>query len=382
MLQHKDKDNESWLMLYHTTGLSGRRMKRLLDELGEPAEILSMSATQLVSAGIDRDLAEQISAARNDSAARQRTLIALEWCRQQSHHLITCRDAEFPPLLSQVDDAPPLLFAQGDLAVLLNPMVAIVGSRNASHYGRHMATQLSSDLARAGFSIASGLASGIDTIAHRAAIRAGKPTIAVLGSGLRKIYPASNSDLAVQISHGDVPGIVISEFPLDASPQAFHFPQRNRIISGMSLGVCVVEATLRSGSLITARLGLEQNRNVFAVPGSVNNPGSRGCHRLLREGATLAENAADIIEQLEPLLRGQLALLQEHGSSPASAQVNEQKLPAGCTGLLKLITDDPVTQDNLLQRSGLSVAELSAQLLALELSGNICKVAGKWLLTY
>lgn len=380
MLHQKEK--ESWLMLYHTTGLSGRRMKRLLDKLGEPAEILAMSTVQLMNAGVDPDLAEQINAARRNCTTLQRTQAALEWCSEDWNHLITCRDTEFPPLLSEVEDAPPLLFAQGDPAVLLSPMVAIVGSRNSSHYGRHMATQLSTGLARAGFTIASGLASGIDTIAHRAALKARKPTIAVLGSGLRQIYPASNSGLAEQISHGDVPGIVISEFPLDDPPQAFHFPQRNRIISGMSLGVCVVEATLRSGSLITARLGLEQNRNVFAVPGSVNNPGSRGCHRLLREGAMLAENAADILEQLEPLIRGQLALLQEHGSCPDNAQMMEQAVPANCAGLLKLITDDPVTQDNLLQRSGLSVAELSAQLLALELSGKICKVAGKWLLTY
>jgi DNA processing protein len=195
----------------------------------------------------------------------------------------------------------------------------------------------------------------------------------VLGSGLLNIYPRANISLAEQISSESSLGALVSEFPLHAAPDAHHFPRRNRIISGISTGTCVVEASLRSGSLITARMALEQNRQVFAVPGSINNPGSRGCHRLLREGAALAENAADILGQLPTILQGQLELMRVH-TAPAAAPRKRHKRDS----LLGLISDDPLSHDSLLQATGLPVTELAERLLTLELSGKIRKVAGRW----
>jgi DNA processing protein len=314
------------------------------------------------------------------------------WLAQPHHHLLTIDAAGYPPMLRQTDGAPFYLFVRGDPGILARPMIAIVGSRNSTVYGREIAFRLGAELAGKGFVVCSGLASGIDTEAHKAAVKVGTPTVAVLGNGLYDVYPPRNRELAEQIvAPGPAQGALISELPLDAGPVASHFPSRNRIISGLSLGVCVVEATMRSGSLITARLALQQNREVFAVPGSVNSNRSRGCHDLLRQGAVLVEAADDILAHIEPLYRGQLDLLSQSQLQLQDARAAQSGSGAGdadaCTHgisasdknpVLNCIGNDPITMDALVLRTGLSVSELSQQLLTLELAGRIEKRGGTW----
>lgn len=328
----------------------------------------------------------------------------LEWLESPDNHLVTVDDPAYPPLLREAADHPLYLYVRGDPAVLVRPMIAIVGSRNSTVYGREIAFRLGVELASKGFVVCSGLASGIDTQAHRAALKAGVPTLAVLGNGLYDVYPPANRGLAAQIvAPGPAQGALVSELALDARPISSHFPSRNRIISGLSLGVCVVEATMRSGSLITARLALQQNREVFAVPGSVNSNRSRGCHELLRQGAVLVESADDILAHVETLYRGQLDLLSltspagdcvaadgtknqsatgRHGQagSAAKAQAAKTNAPRASaeSPVLAFIGSDPINMDALVQRTGLTISELSQQLLTLELAGEIQKHGGSW----
>jgi DNA processing protein len=314
------------------------------------------------------------------------------WLADPDNHLLTVDDPAYPPLLRETSGHPFYLYVRGDPAVLARPMIAIVGSRNSTAYGREMAFRLGAELAKKGFVVCSGLASGIDTEAHKAAVKVSTPTVAVLGNGLYDVYPPANRGLAGQIvASGPAQGALISELPLDSGPVASHFPSRNRIISGLSLGVCVVEATMRSGSLITARLALQQNREVFAVPGSVNSNRSRGCHELLRQGAVLVESADDILSQVEFLYRGQLDLLSLAQPSVAIPSAVTDAGAAGHAGttagtkagtndspVLACIGIDPINMDALVQRTGLTVSELSHQLLALELAGEIEKHGGNW----
>jgi DNA processing protein len=368
-------DVKDWLLLYHTTGMNNRRLKTLVQCLGSPSRVLEVDRSTLLHIGTDANLATEILKLRqHETEAHARTERALRWLERPGHHLVLATDDTYPVLLRQTDDNPVLLFVKGHREALLGPMFAIVGSRNCSHYGRQLAHRFSVDLSRSGLVIVSGLASGIDTAAHRGALDAGGSTVAVLGTGLLNIYPPSNKALAEQILGDDCAGALVSELPLNAPPDAHHFPRRNRIISGVSAGTCVVEASMRSGSLITARMALEQNRQVFAVPGSVNNPGSRGCHRLLREGAALAENAADILGQLTSMLQGQLELMQGQHADLAPEPDSKPS-----DSLLRLISDDPLSHDRLLTATGLSAGELAMRLLPLELSGQIQKEAGRWI---
>lgn len=315
------------------------------------------------------------------------------WLAQPGNHLVTVDDPEYPPLLRQISDHPLYLFVRGDPAILARPMIAIVGSRNSTVYGREVAFRLGAELARKGFVVCSGLATGIDTEAHKAAVQSAAPTLAVLGNGLYDVYPPANRRLAGQIvAPGPAQGALISELALDAAPVPSHFPSRNRIISGLSLGVCVVEATMRSGSLITARLALQQNREVFAVPGSVNSSRSRGCHELLRQGAVLAETADDILAHVESLYHGQMDLLSQRRPGLAGTGTRRVPLAAACdvsdgattspvhgeNPLLSCIGSDPVNMDALVLRTGLTVSELSGHLLALELAGVIQKHGASW----
>ncbi len=315
------------------------------------------------------------------------------WLAQPGNHLVTVDDPGYPPLLREISDHPPFLFVRGDPAILARPMIAIVGSRNSTVYGREVAFRLGAELTHKGFVVCSGLAAGIDTEAHKAAVHSAAPTVAVLGNGLYDVYPPANRGLAGQIvAPGPAQGALISELALDAGPISSHFPSRNRIISGLSLGVCVVEATMRSGSLITARLALQQNREVFAVPGSVNSNRSRGCHELLRQGAVLVETADDILAHVESLYHGQLDLLAQHrpatpdtgarrGSvTTASDQTGRLTTPPAEdeNPVFTCIGTDPINMDALVLRTGLTVSELSQQLLALELAGVIEKHGGRW----
>lgn len=302
---------------------------------------------------------------------------AIEWAQQSGQAIVTWQDSAYPPLLKQIADPPLLLYVRGDVQLLSQPQLAIVGSRNASKTGRLIASDFAQYLASVGLVITSGLASGIDKAAHEGALAALKAdanqssgtTIAVVATGLDRVYPATNRDLARQIAES---GAMISEYPLGTKPMAYHFPQRNRIISGLSLGTLVVEAALKSGSLITARTALEQDREVFAVPGSIHNPQVKGCHQLIRQGAKLVESGEDILEELSAILQPQLKV------SVQEPRVNQEQALSDNT-LMAYLDFEPIGLDELVTLTGWSVAQLQSELLMLELQGELEALsAGRW----
>lgn len=299
----------------------------------------------------------------------------LAWLAEPGHRLLRFTDADFPPQLESIPQPPAALFIGGDASLLLHPQVALVGARSASAAGKANAHAFARHLALAGFVVVSGLADGIDGAAHEAALDAGQPTIAVIGTGPDLVYPRKHRALSARVASQ---GALVSEFPPGTAARADHFPRRNRIISGLSLGTLVVEAGLQSGSLITARLAGEQGREVFAVPGSIHNPLARGCHRLIREGARLVESASEVVETLVPAARALGAeLAQRLEQAPAVA--TEYRRPA--TGgwrddqeyrrLLDVLGHDPAALDELAARTGQSAAVLSSMLLMLELEGCV-----------
>lgn len=268
----------------------------------------------------------------------------------------------YPSRLAQIPDPPPAVLVQGDVALLDGPQLAIVGSRNATPAGRDTAYMLAAALAEAGLTVTSGLAEGIDASAHRGALAGGGATIAVLGTGPDRIYPRQHQELAQTIGST---GSLISEQPVGTPPRGFNFPRRNRIISGLSLGVLVVEAGPRSGSLITARLAADQGREVFAVPGGIHNPLARGCHALLREGAKLVESVTDILEELPPLPGGR----RTEQAAPTAGDTDQDPVLAG-------LGDAPASLDLLVQRTGLTVEQVSTMLLTLQLDGLVTALPG------
>ncbi len=292
----------------------------------------------------------------------------LRWAEADDHHILLNDDPRYPELLKQIQSAPRLLFIDGNINVLAKPMLAMVGSRRASPLGCETAFRLARQAASAGLTICSGLARGIDTAGHRGALAAKHTTVAVLGTGIDVVYPRSNVTLAAQIKAN---GALISEFPLGTAPHAKHFPRRNRIISGLSLGVLVVEATLQSGSLITARYGLEHNREVMAVPGSIAAPTAKGCHYLLRDGAHLIESIEDILN----------ALPEHHGQALAidNKEIFNKTLDPDRLKLVKCVGYDATSLDLIVQRSQLAAAQTAALLSELELKHCIKAVAGGYM---
>ena len=291
----------------------------------------------------------------------------LAWLAGPRHHLVTLDDDNYPPLLRELADPPLALFVRGDPAALALPQLAIVGSRNPTEGGRRAARAFAAELGAAGLAITSGLALGVDAAAHEGALDADGITLAVAGTGLDRIYPARHAMLADRIAER---GALVSELPLGAAPLPAHFPRRNRIVSGLSAGTLVVEASLKSGSLITARLAAEQGREVFAIPGSIHNPLARGCHRLIRQGAKLVETAGDVLEELGPLLG-----ITGTDTPPATVGQRAALAPAG-QRLLGLMGFDTVSPDELADRSGLAAGEVSGTLLLLELGGWVSCTAG------
>ncbi|HPZ11734.1 MAG TPA: DNA-processing protein DprA [Bacillota bacterium] len=297
-----------------------------------------------------------------------------EWRRLQQLNIVclSLNSPEYPPLLKEIPQPPPLLYCRGRWLERDSQAVAIVGSRRCTFYGREVASRLAADLASAGFTVVSGMALGIDTAAHEGALEAGGRTIAVLGCSVERSYPAANRDLMEQIINS---GAVISEFSLDTPPLPQHFPRRNRIISGLALGTVVVEASQKSGALITAFYALDQNREVFAVPGNVGSPYSRGCHRLIKEGARLVETAEDIIEELGISAAGGSA------AAEAAASAKEQKIDAledAERRLLELIPYHPLHIDEIVRLSGADAARAGAYLISLELKGLVRQLPGKY----
>ncbi len=316
----------------------------------------------------------------------------LRWAKTPGHYIIDIHDADYPALLKEITHPPDVLYVRGDKAVLQCQQFAMVGARNATPAGLRDAEAFASHLAQAGFVITSGLALGIDGAAHRGALNAKGRTIAVMGTGQLHLYPRQHKGLADQIVANG--GAIVSEFPLDMGPQPYNFPRRNRIISGMSIGVLIVEAALKSGSLTTAKHALEQNREVFAIPGSIHSPQSRGCHQLIRQGAKLVESSADILEELGGFLQ-----LEFPGSRLSSGRrvAAEQRLAVGGDGvpgvvpakagiqpeidskqakLLAKIDYATTPLDVIVLRTGLTVSEVSSILLSLELENYIEAVAG------
>jgi DNA processing protein len=353
-------------MLKAVPGIGNLMFRRLLDRFPHPAAVLAATRSELEAvAGITRRQIAGIRRAAGAKAAGRE----LDRCRSMAVRVVTQNDPAYPQLLLQIPDPPPFLYVWGRLAPD-QPALAVVGSRNATGYGRTVTRRICAELAESGVSIVSGLARGIDTAAHHGALEGRGHTLAVLGSGLARIYPAENRKLAEQIAER---GGVVSEFPLDAGPDGHHFPARNRVISGISLGTLVVEATLRSGSLITARLAGEQNREVFAVPGSIQSFKSTGPHALIKQGAKLVENTADIVAEL-PELAGRTA-------TGTAAMAVSQGLPDGLSAeerqVCRLMGAYPVQMDELIRQQDLDPGRLAGLLLGLELKGVVRRESGK-----
>jgi len=292
-----------------------------------------------------------------------------EWLKLPDNNVINRGDDGFPELLGQIGSPPDRLYVKGNPGLLQMPALAIVGSRNPTQAGVRNAFEFARHLGAAGFCIVSGLAEGIDTAAHRGALDAGAATVAFLGHGIDRVYPASNRDLAHDIAAS---GALVSEFPLGTHPHKSLFPQRNRLISGMSLGTLVVEAARRSGSLITARNAGEQGREVFALPGSIHNPLARGCHKLIRQGAKLVETAEDIVAELAPLSSHLLQNSLESTTHDPLPERNDEEY----RHLRKYLGHDPVSIDDLANSSGLTIDQVSSMLLILELEGKVESLSG------
>jgi DNA processing protein len=373
----------AWLIILRTPGLGpGGLREHLAVADGDISAVLA----RLRRHGAPLDEAARAWLRQPDEA---QLATDFAWLAEPAHRLLRCTEADFPPQLENIPQPPAALFVAGDASLLLLPQVAVVGARSAGAAGLAHARAFARTLALAGFTVTSGMADGIDGAAHAAALEVGAPTLAVIGTGPDRVYPRKHHVLARRIA---ACGALISEFPPGTGARADHFPRRNRIISGLSLGTLVIEAGLRSGSLITARLAGEQGREVFALPGSIHNPLARGCHRLIRDGARLVESAAEIVETLVPaarMLGGELAarLQSEAGSKAGAAQppervvgaipdrVREYESPAS-ERLLAELGHDPTTLDELVQRTGQSAAVLSAALLMLELEARVESLPG------
>ena len=292
-----------------------------------------------------------------------------QWLEKPENRIITSDSDDFPELLRLIPDPPTLLYMVGNAEALHMPALSIVGSRNPTRGGNGNAYEFARHLGQSGFCIVSGLAQGIDTSAHEGALAAGAMTVAFLGHGIDRVYPSANRDLAHRIS---LNGALVSEYPLGSPPRREHFPQRNRLISGLSLGTLVVEAARRSGSLITARLAGEQGREVFAIPGSIHSPLSRGCHQLIKQGAKLVESSDDIVSELGPLA-GHLIQSDADDEKEESKTVEHD---ADYEILLNSMSYDPASADELAENSGLTIDQVSSMLLILELEEKIEALAG------
>jgi DNA processing protein len=380
-----DSESQLWLRLVHLPGLGRRSVMALLRRFGKPASVFSASLPELAHC-VGLRAAERLwHSPHRPANAPDRALLELlartaAWLEdmapgQGPRRLLPIDDPAYPARLAAIEDPPPLLYVQGRVDLLARPALAIIGARNATHQGRANAHAFARTLSRCGLTIVSGMALGIDGAAHEGGLDGEGSTVAVVGTGLDRVYPAAHHALAGAIA---ATGCLVSEYPLGTGALAKHFPRRNRIISGLACGVLVVEAAARSGSLITARLAGDQGRDVFALPGSIHSPLSKGCHQLIRQGAMLVEEAEDILAALRdsplvsyadglPLARPAL-VSPENNSENANAELTHP--------CLSVIGFDPVDLDTLLQLTGRPIGELGAVLLALELAGEIERLPG------
>lgn len=351
-----------WLALNAIPDLTLKRRHVLRQFFGDLRELFTLSSRELKEIGLSDKAVAALCHPDWGNVDRQ-----LQWAAQPNQHLMTWDHPHYPQALKEISDPPLVLWARGNAALLqVLHQIGIVGSRRPTAPGERNAYQFSQHLAKAGWVITSGLALGIDGIAHRAALDVNAETIAVLGAGLDHIYPTSHRALAEAIS---AQGLLISEFSLGTLPKPAHFPQRNRIISGLCRGVLVVEAALNSGSLITARHALEQNREVFAIPGSIHNPLARGCHGLIKEGAKLVEDAADILEELTGFVPQPIKVLKKEAT----------KLDNKCSIMLQCIDFAPTSVDFITSHLGLTPQEVSSMLLKLEMQGYVAAAGGQYI---
>ncbi|MBU6386538.1 MAG: DNA-processing protein DprA [Planctomycetes bacterium] len=360
------KDQESYLRLALVDGVGCRTMRRLLSRFGSAKDVLKASLRDLGS--VERVGPKTATAIRDNGQGSYADEV-LKICKQQKIELLFPGDPRIPVLLTEISDPPLVLYLQGEFRPDDALAVGMVGTRHATAYGRYMAERLTRGLCGYGCTIVSGLARGIDGVCHRKALECGGRTIAVLGSSLTEIYPPEHADLASNIRNH---GVLLSETPPLAKPKAGVFPQRNRIISGLSLGVVVVEAAERSGSLITARHAGEQGRDVFAVPGQASAPTSRGSNRLIRDGALLVQDAEDILEHLGPLSRSAKLTGGQIVQQPKELILNEIE-----RGVLQAIDVMPTDIDLVVQRSQLAVSQVLSTLSVLELKGAIKRTGGR-----
>jgi DNA processing protein len=342
----------SWLALSHIKGLGNESLHQLLLEFGSPSAILATPESalkQIVRPAIAKAISQQTDNFSHTEIS--------SWLDDPQNHIITIADTDYPQALLNIPDPPMILYVKGRLELLNSPAIAVVGSRNASTQGLRNAEAFAQALSQMKLTVISGLAHGIDTAAHMGGLRGLGSSIAVVGTGLDKVYPSANRELAHQLA---IEAVLISEYPLGTPPLANNFPRRNRIISGLSLGCLIVEASLQSGSLITARLALEQGRDVFAIPGSIHSPQSKGCHALIKQGAKLVETPQDIVDEL----------------GWHSTSTNILSNPDVDNQLFEHLGFDPVSLDQLSERSNLTIEALSAILLQLELDGQVTTLAG------
>ncbi|MBS0906581.1 DNA-protecting protein DprA [Pantoea dispersa] len=353
--------SERIIRLTYVWGLSGERARQFIMALLAASHI---DDAWLQQHGLDDTQRQQFLALCPRQLEKTQ-----RWLQQAQHHLIACSDAHYPARLREISRYPAALYIAGDLSALATPQLAVVGSRHCSPYGREWGSWFTQQLALSGLTITSGLARGIDGVAHRAALEVQGKTLAVLGSGLNHLYPKSHQPLAQEIIANG--GALVSELPLSMAPHAVNFPRRNRIISGLSHGVLVVEASLKSGSLVTARYALEQNRNVYALPGALGNPGCEGTHWLIQQGALLVAHPNNILEDLHSALQWLPASISETIYSQLSDDV-----PLPFPSVLANVGDEVTPVDVVAERAGQPVPVIAAQLLELELAGWIAAVPG------
>jgi DNA processing protein len=354
----------SWLQLTLAPGLGAATLRRLLSQFGLPESIVAAKRTDLA-----RFLSAEALQALDSDAVGKAVEHALAWLEQPGNAIVTLADASYPKLLLEIGDPPAVLYCRGRIDLLNRPALALVGSRNATAQGISNAEQFARSFSAAGLTIVSGLAQGIDAAAHRGGLAGEGSTIAMLGTGVDVTYPRANAALGAEIATN---GLLVSEFPLGTRALAHNFPRRNRLISGLAQGCLVIEAALASGSLITARAAAEQGREVFAVPGSIHSPLSKGCHALIKTGAKLAESAEDVLSELSVFRRSGFA----SSSDAANASTSTESAGSAGESLLACMGFDPADVDSLCARAGLPAEAVSAELLRLELAGRVTVLPG------
>jgi DNA processing protein len=361
-----------WIALTFVAGVGSRKAAMLIERFGSPSACFEANSAALEAAGLRRESIDALkrSEARAQAAEQLRKLTAI------GGEVITLDDARYPPLLRETFDPPIVLYARGDIERAFNqPALAIVGSRHCSTYGRNVAEMLARELAERGVTIVSGLARGIDAAAHQGALAGRGLTVAVMGTGLDTIYPKENHKLAEHIAES---GALLTEFPLESPPLPQHFPFRNRVISGITLGVLVVEGAERSGSLITARMAMEQGRDVFAVPGNITSAKSFGPNTLIKDGAKLVQTWRDVVEELPFEIKAAILASERPDSAPAQLQFDEVALSDAERAVLSALREDAATQiDELIAGARLARGELMSALLTLEMAGRIRQLPGK-----